>query len=298
MRAIATMRAGARGPEAAGAGAESVHAALARAAGEIAAAGCETPRLDAEVLLAHVLGCGRERLLIDAPMELGARERARLAQLVRRRADEREPVAYIIGRRAFRGIELLADARALVPRPETELLVEAALALPQRASVLDLGTGGGAVALALASERPDLRVSASDVSAEALELARANARRLGLEVRLLQADLLEGLQDEFDAILANLPYVGELESATLAPEIVLHEPPSALYGGPDGLAPIRALARELATRRRVRTVALEVGAGQARAVGGLLGEAGFHEVRVLRDLAGIERVLVGEGGGA
>ncbi len=298
MRVLAPMRPGAAGPAAAGAPAVSVHAALAQAAAAIAAAGCETPRLDAEVLLAHVLGCGRERLLIDGPRELGGAARAELAELVRRRAGEREPVAYIIGRRAFRGIELLADARALVPRPETELLVEAALALPRGACVLDLGTGGGAVALALASERPDLRVSASDVSAGALELARSNARRLGLEVRLLQADLLEGLADEFDAILANLPYVGERESASLAPEIVLHEPPSALYGGPDGLAPIRALLHQLAARRRVRTVALEVGAGQARAVGGLLREAGFPRVRTLHDLAGIERVLVGQERGA
>src|SRR5205085_157818 len=128
-------------------------------------------------------------------------------------------------------IELGVDRRALVPRPETELLVEAALGLPAGAHVLDLGTGSGAVALALKAERPDLQLAGSDVSEAALELARANGARLGLEVRWLRSDLLSGLADEFDAILANLPYVADSERPTLAPEILRHEPPEALFAG-------------------------------------------------------------------
>ncbi len=143
---------------------------------------------------------------------------------VRRRAVEREPVAYILGRRDFRRLELAVDRRALVPRPETELLVEVGLGLAAGARVLDLGTGSGAVALALKDERPDLRVSGSDISEAALELAELNARRLELDVQWLHADLLEEV-GEFDAILSNPPYVADSERATLAPEIVRHEPP-------------------------------------------------------------------------
>ena len=159
--------------------------------------------------------------------------------------------------------------------------------------MLDLGTGSGAVALALKDERGDLHVSASDASRAALEVARANGRRLGLEVRWMHADLLAGLDDEFDAVLANLPYVAEGERAGLAPEIVRHEPPAALFAGSDGLEAIRALTAELDRRPVVRTLALEVGAGQAPAVSGIVRAAGFPAVWSRRDLAGIERVVVG-----
>jgi release factor glutamine methyltransferase len=213
---------------------------------------------------------------------------------VRRRAVEREPVAYIVGHRGFRNLELAVDRRALVPRPETELLVEVALALPRRSRVLEVGTGGGAVALALKHERPDLDVTASELSDDALELARSNGRRLALEVHWLRADLLTGVPDEFAAVLANLPYVAESERAALAPEIVRHEPPGALFAGPDGLSAIRALLEQLRVRERVELVALEVGAGQATEVGELTGAAGFRGVRSERDLAGVERVVVGE----
>ena len=261
----------------------------------IAAAGCETPRLDAEVLLGHVLGVGRERLIVDRELSVhGAAVRA-FQDAVRRRSVEREPVAYIVGRRHFRRLELLVDRRALVPRPETELLVEVGLGLGAGARVLDLGTGCGAIALALKHERPDLQLSASDVSEAALELARSNARRLGLEVDWLRADLLAGL-GEFDAILANLPYVADSERAQLAPEIVRHEPPSALFAGPDGLAVIRKLLAQLAERPQVRLVALELGAGQAPTVLELARGAGFELTRVERDLAQIERVVVAERG--
>ncbi len=260
----------------------------------IGAAGCETPRLDAEVLLAQVLGVARERLLLDRELVVAGTAVRAFQDAVRRRAVEREPVAYIVGHRGFRRLELAVDRRALVPRPESELLVERGLELKQSASVLDVGTGSGAVALALKDERADLHVTGSDLSADALALARANAAQLGIEVGWLHADLLDGVADEFDAVLANLPYVAESERAMLAPEILRHEPPGALFAGPDGLSAIRKLLAQLQPRGRVRTVALEVGATQAGAVGELLATAGFAEVRSWRDLAGIERVIEGK----
>ncbi|MGO9247644.1 MAG: peptide chain release factor N(5)-glutamine methyltransferase [Solirubrobacteraceae bacterium] len=267
----------------------------------IAAAGCDTPRLDAEVLLAHVLGVPRARLLTDKTdnrlMVSGPDVRA-VQNAVRRRAIEREPVAYITGIRGFRRLELTVDPRVLIPRPETELLVELAVArLPQGARVLDVGTGSGAVALALADERPDLHVSGSDLSGDALDLARANGARLGLDVAWLRSDLLAGVPDDFDAILSNPPYVADSERSSLAPEILRHEPPGALFAGPDGLDAIRGLAAQAGGRARVRLIALEVGAGQAGAVVELLRAAGFGSVHAERDLAGIERVVVGERGG-
>jgi release factor glutamine methyltransferase len=260
----------------------------------IGAAGCETPRLDAEVLLAHVLGVDRGRLLIDRDLTVEGEAVRAFQNAVRRRSVEREPVAYIVGSRGFRRIDLEVDPRVLVPRPETELLVEIGLTLPRAARVLDVGTGSGAVALALKDERPDLTITGSDVSADALDLARSNGRRLGLEVRWLEADLLAGVSDEFDAVLSNPPYVAESERRRLAPEIVRHEPPGALFAGEDGLDAIRALRAQLADRARVRLVAIEVGAGQAQAVATLIREADFPTVRAERDLAGIERVVVGE----
>ncbi|HZU40633.1 MAG TPA: peptide chain release factor N(5)-glutamine methyltransferase [Solirubrobacteraceae bacterium] len=260
---------------------------LALAAADLHAAGLDTPRLDAELLLAHALGVDRARLVLDArePIEQGAAARFE-ALLERRRSCE--PVAYILGRRAFRRLELSVDPRVLIPRPETELLVEAGLSLPPGARVLDVGTGSGAVALALADERPDLEVWGSDASAEALEVARANAARLGLPVSFVQADLLEGVPGPFDAVLANLPYVADGEQ--LPADVAGFEPRLALYGGPDGLVLMRRLAGQLGA---VPFAALEVGLGQAAAVAWLLRGAGLHQVELARDLAGIERVVVG-----
>ncbi|MHB1538138.1 MAG: peptide chain release factor N(5)-glutamine methyltransferase, partial [Solirubrobacteraceae bacterium] len=240
-----------------------------------AAAGCQTPQLDAEVLLCHALGVPRERLLLDRELEVAGDAVHRFRDAVRRRSVLREPVAYIVGRRAFRWIELEVDGRVLIPRPETELLLEAGPTLPTGASVVDLCTGSGAVALALASERPDLRVSGSDVSGDALAVARANARRLRLDVEWLRADLLGGLPDAFDALLANPPYVSTAQLAALPPEIARHEPELALHGGSDGLAVIAALLAQAGRRKRLRQVALEVGAGQAATVARLAAAAGF-----------------------
>ena len=243
-----------------------------------------SPRLDAEVLLGHVLGVDRARLVIDARSVPDAGAVADFEALVARR-QAGEPVAYLIGRRDFRRISLSVDPRVLIPRPETELLVEVALELPAGARVLDVGTGSGAVALALADERPDLEVWGSDVSAGAVEVARVNAARLGLPVEFVVGDLLVG---EFDAVLANLPYVREGDA--LPRDVADYEPAGALFGGRDGLDVVRRLIGQLDA---VPWVALEVGAGQADAVSALLAAAGFGRAVRHRDLTGIERVVVG-----
>jgi release factor glutamine methyltransferase len=277
----------------------SVRDALDGAVTAISAAGCETPRLDAELLLAQALGISRERLFVasgragEAELTVAGPAVRTFQDFVRRRAVLREPVAYILGRRHFRRLELMVDARALIPRPETELLVEISLDLPTGARVLDVGTGSGAVALALKDERPDLSVTGSDLGEDALALARANGERLGLDVRWLAADLLDGVPDEYDAVLSNPPYVPDADRATLAPEILRHEPASALFAGADGLDAIRPLVAQASALPGLYLLALEVGAGQASVVGDLMLAAGLSDVRAERDLAGIERVVVG-----
>jgi release factor glutamine methyltransferase len=255
----------------------------------LSAAGVDTPRLDAEVLLAHALGVDRTRLVLDRdrPVE-GSAVRA-FQDAVRRRSVGREPVAYITGTKGFRHIDLAVDGRVLIPRPETETLVEAALDLPRGARVVDVGTGSGAVALALKDERPDLVVVATDTSPDAIAVARANAARLGLDVTFAEADLLDSVGD-VDAVVSNPPYVEA--AASLQPEIARHEPPRALFAGADGLDVIRRLVAR-AGASTARFVALEIGQGQAEAVADLLRAAGFATVDGRRDLAGIERVVVG-----
>ena len=256
----------------------------------ISAAGSPTPRLDAELLLAEALGVDHTTLVLDPRREVAGAAARRFRELVRRRSAAREPVAYLLGRKPFRRIELAVDPRVLVPRPETELLVEVGLELPRGARVVDVGTGSGAIALALKSERPDLEVLATDVSPEPLAVARANAARLRLDVRFAETDLLDGSEGPLDAVLSNPPYVADAQRGSLAPEIVRHEPRAALFAGADGLAVIRRLVPLAA--RAAPLVALEVGAGQAAAVGELLRAAGLSEVETLRDLAGVERVVV------
>ena len=206
---------------------------------------------------------------------------------VRRRSVGREPVAYITGVKGFRHLDLHVDGRVLIPRPETETLVEAALGLPASARVVDVGTGSGAVALALKDERPDLAVTATDVSEAALAVARANAARLGLDVHFVRADLLEGV-GEIDAVVSNPPYVED--GADLPPEIARHEPAQALYAGLDGLEVVRRLVAQ-AGERDATFLAVEVGAGQALAVEELALAAGFGRTERRADLAGIERVV-------
>lgn len=249
-------------------------------------------RLDSELLLASVLGVTREELYLRPPgsSQLAGEDAARYEALLARRAAG-EPVAYLLGCKGFRWIELDVDPRVLIPRPETELLVEVGLGLPRGARVADVGTGSGAIALALADERPDLRITGIDVSADALVVARANGARLGLSVDFVQGDLLVG--GPYDAVLANLPYVCDGEELPL--DVAGFEPPGALYGGPDGLDVIRRLV-SVAADAAVPFIALEVGFGQADAVAEQLRGAGWASVSRVRDLAGIERVVVGRVG--
>jgi release factor glutamine methyltransferase len=261
----------------------SVAAALSEAARRLSS---DTPRLDAELLLASALGVERSRLVVDARRELDPEELSRFESLVARR-EAHEPVAYIIGRKDFRRITLSVDRRVLIPRPETELLVEVGLTLPSGARVVDVGTGSGAVALALKDERPDLSVVGTDVSADALAAARDNGIHLGLRVEFRLADLLDGVTGHLDAVLANLPYVAS--GFELPPEVALFEPTGALFGGADGLDVIRRL---IAGASGVPLVALEIGFDQAQAVSALLRGASFGSVECLRDLAGHDRVVV------
>jgi release factor glutamine methyltransferase len=270
-------------------GRTSVRDALDSAVIALTAAGCDTPRLDAELLLAAAIGVDRAAVVADPGRALEP-DAARRFQDYAARRREREPVAYILGSKGFRSIELEVDPRVLIPRPETEHLVEALLDLPRGSRVVDVGTGSGAIALALKAERPDLEVAGTDASAGALELARANAARLGLEVELRHGDLLAGVGGRLDAVVSNPPYVED--GAELAPDIVRFEPSLALRAGPDGLDVIRRLL-PAAGATAAHTVALEIGAGQAAAVARLIREAGFPDVETVADLAGIERVLVG-----
>jgi release factor glutamine methyltransferase len=271
--------------------ASTVRDALGAATDAIAAAGSDSARLDAELLLAEASGLDRTTIAAQPETALEATAARRFGELVRRRV-RREPVAYILGRKGFRAIELQVDRRVLIPRPETELLVEVAVGLRPK-SVLDIGTGSGAVALAVADELPETSVVATDLSQAALSVAWGNAERLGLadRVRFMVGSLPEGPGG--DLLLANLPYVSEAEWEGLAPEIREFEPREALVPGPTGLEAIEAVATELGRRGdRSSAVALEVGAGQAPAVAELLRAAGYERVEGRPDLAGIERVVV------
>jgi len=267
----------------------SIRDALDSAVIALTAAGCESPRLDAELLLATAMGVDRAVVVSDPERGIEPDAARRFIEYAARRR-EREPVAYILGTKGFRSIELVVDPRVLIPRPETEHLVDAVRDLPQGARVCDVGTGSGAIALALKSERPDLEVVATDASDEALDVARANAQRLGLDVAFHHGDLLADVSGSLDAVVSNPPYVED--GAQLAPEIVRYEPALALRAGPDGLDVIRGLL-PAAGATEARTVAIEIGAGQAAAVAALTREAGFPEVETVPDLAGISRVLVG-----
>jgi release factor glutamine methyltransferase len=278
------------GQPAAAPSAQNVRHALRGASARLQEAGCDTARLDAELLLGEVLGVDRGALARSPERPLTQSEAATFEGLVARRV-AREPIAYVLGRRWFRNIELSVDPRVLVPRPETELLVEEGLSLPADARVVDVGTGSGAIALALKQERPDMHVTATDVSGPALELARANAQRLGLEVEFVLGDLFAGVRGRIDAVLSNPPYVAERDRPELPPELA-HEPEGALFAGGDGLGIVRRLVTETASAR-IPVLAIEIGRGQADATVALYRAAGFSTVRVRRDLAGIDRVVTG-----
>jgi release factor glutamine methyltransferase len=282
--------------------------ALAAATDALAAVGVREPRLDAELLLAHASGRARASLISDPGAELPPAVGRLYGELVRRRL-RREPLAYIVGTKGFRRIELAVDNRVLVPRPETELLVEVALERrPGR--VLDIGTGSGAIALAVAEELPEAEVVATDTSPGALAVARANAERLGLADRVRFEAGTVPAGESFDLVLANLPYVAERDWAGLEPEVTRWEPREALLAGEDGLDAYRALLAPLdegpaeclrptfsdqaTPLDAAAAIAVEIGVGQALEVAELLRDAGFEQVEVRADLAGLERVLVGE----
>jgi release factor glutamine methyltransferase len=262
------------------------------------AQGIETPRLDAECLLAHALGSDRLRLYLDFDKPVHADERAVFRELVRRRASERVPVSQLTGRREFWSLPLQVTRDVLIPRPETETLVRVGLALLADLDgerwILDLGTGSGAVALALAREREKARVLATDISKAALEVAGRNARALGLSARVEFAEgpLFEPARGRrFDLLVSNPPYLAEPEAKQLAPELA-HEPSEALFAGPDGFAVLRPLITQAPEYLRPGgALAVEIAPPQAATVAGWCAAAGLERVAVERDLAGRPRVV-------
>jgi release factor glutamine methyltransferase len=275
----------------------TVRDAVGAAVDALEAAGCDSARLDAEILLAEATGWDRAQIAAEPDARLPVGASREFGEMVRRRV-RREPIAYILGRRGFRRIELLVDRRVLIPRPETELLVEVALEL-QPSYVLDIGTGSGAIALAVADEVPSSHLVATDTSFDAVRVAQSNAERLGLadrvDVVLRGRDSLGGTGGgPCDLLLANLPYVSEGEWNGLEPEIRDHEPREALVAGPTGLEAIEALVRELAGKEgRPEAVAFEIGAEQGEAVADLVREAGYRATEVRQDLAGLDRAVIG-----
>ena len=255
--------------------------------------GVESPRLNAEHLLAHVLGKARRiDLYLEFERPLGEVERAPLRELVKRRG-EGVPLQHLLGTVEFHGRVFACDARALVPRPETEQLVELAvgqLKEPQR--IVDVGTGSGVIALTLAGIFPGAEVVGCDTSAAALELAAENRTRLGLgEVAFLESDLLNSAPGPFDAVVANLPYIPAGEIPGLSRE-VRHDPVSALDGGADGLDLVRRLAAEAPAKCAPDALlALEIGIGQAGEVAGILAEHNWRDIAVRRDYQDIERFV-------
>jgi release factor glutamine methyltransferase len=273
--------------------------ALVQAVRTLGNEGVESPRLDAELLLSQVLGASRATILAWPERQLTPKELTAYRNLVARRA-AREPLAYILGQREFFGLDFMVDSRVLVPRPETELVVEHALhgarELATPPHIADVGAGSGAIAVTLAVHLPGATIYALDGSAGALEVASANAHRHRVDdqVSCLQGDLLEPLRGPVDLITANLPYVTTAEWEDLPPEIRMHEPRSALDGGPDGLAFIRRLLSTAGPYLRPNgAILLEIGASQGAAATALARDS-FPQATVTlhRDYAGLDRLVV------
>jgi release factor glutamine methyltransferase len=267
-------------------------------AGHLKERGIESPRLDAEVLLAHALGTTRLDLYLNYQKPVLPDERTLFRELVQKRAQERIPVSLLLGEREFWSLSLQVNADVLTPRPDTEVLVAAALdAMPdleRRYRVLDLGTGSGAIALALASERPEAELTASDVSISALKVARANADKLQLKdrVRFAEGSLFAAVPGEtFDLVISNPPYVARSELASL-PRELSHEPEVALFGGEDGYAVLEPLVAEVGTALNDGGLFLvELDPRQADTVMGWCREAGLNRCSVIHDLTGRARAV-------
>jgi len=270
------------------------------AADDFRARGITSPRLEAELLLSHVLGTDRIHVIADADRSLSASELESFREAIKRRR-KGEPVAYIRGQKEFYGRVFRVDRRVLVPRPDTETLIDVALGRTRHCSLgartLDVCTGSGCVAITLARERPTSTLCATDISADAIAVARDNALRLGAahQIRWLVGDLCDPLSpghDRYDLVVANPPYIPERDYESLPPDIKEFEPRVALLAGEDGLSVIRRLVAE-APRYMLSggVIALEVGAGQAAAVSALLGDAGFCDVAVAKGYGGHERVV-------
>ena len=252
----------------------------------LAARGVASPRVDAELLLSRALGLQRIELYTQHDRPLTEAERGEARELVRRRGT-REPLAYVLGDWGFRRLTLKTDTRALVPRPETEIVVDRCLALldgVEEPRVVDVGTGSGAIALSLKHERPDAVVLATDSSPEALALARENAAANGLEIELVQGDLLAGLGGPFDLVVSNPPYVLAAELAALEPELGFE---------PEGALVDRGQTTRLIDEARFGWLVLEVHEERAPEIANALRAAGYEDVRVTADLAGCDRVVEG-----
>jgi len=296
----------------------SLREALAGATGSLAAAGVESPPLEARLLLAHALRITPERVILESERRLSAPEREGFGALVARRC-AREPLAYITGEREFWGLPFAVTPATLIPRPDSETLVEAVLSYwrsgasppggaqpaplnaasrrcaPPAPTILDLGTGTGCLLLSLLSELPQSSGMGVDISPDATAVAQENARRLGFAERAVfrQGKWGDGLTKSFDIVVSNPPYIGAGALGALGPEIRLHEPRLALEAGEDGLACYREIAAGLSGWLAPEgLVALEMGAGQAEAVGRIFGDAGFAVISAHRDLSGITRCLL------
>ena len=255
----------------------------------------DNPRLNAEHLLAHVLGCTRMELYLEFEKNLGETELATLRELVRRRG-QREPLQHLLGTVEFCGYTFLCDKRAMVPRPETEELVQLLLQSTVHdppSSILDVGTGSGVIALSLAAKFPEAQIHAVDLSEEALELARENAEQLGLSARVdfAKSDLLKNIRGKFDLIVANLPYISSQDRHLLSRE-VLHDSEVALFGGVHGDELIRELIEQAPAHLRPGgLLALEAGMGQSEALSGVLTQKKYKDICSKNDYSGTSRFM-------
>ncbi|MDX1524005.1 MAG: peptide chain release factor N(5)-glutamine methyltransferase [Anaerolineae bacterium] len=279
----------------------TVNSALQEAAVRLTQAGCDTPQLDAELLLAHVLEQGRTWLYSYPQTPLTPDQLAGYWSLISRR-ERREPVAYLTGVKAFFGLDFLVNKHVLIPRPETELLVEVAIAHCQRLldkshhlSIVDIGTGSGCIAITLARHLPDVAVVAGDISPHALDVARQNACIHGVKDRVMgvNGDLLQPYSGPFDLIVSNPPYISEAELRQTPVEVQQYEPRQALWAGADGLSLIRKLFEQ--AQQKVSTkgaVLVEIGAGQGKQVEAVARRYfPGAEIKIHKDLAGLDRVV-------